>query len=72
MPGTGHRILIPPLPPGPTSIAQLFTITGDEALTSFDVQQLPIDMVAQIALPVLFRLDQGLLDEAINVRALLR
>ncbi|KAI9824256.1 MAG: hypothetical protein M1832_002063 [Thelocarpon impressellum] len=59
-------MFIPPLPPGPTSIAQLFTITSDEALTSFDVQQLPIDMVVQITLSVLYRLEQGLLQEAIS------
>ncbi|SLM40695.1 Symplekin/Pta1 [Lasallia pustulata] len=60
------RTNIPPLPPGPTSIAQLYTLTGDEGLTSFDVTQLPIDLVVKITLPVLYRIDQGLLDEAIN------
>lgn len=63
MPG---RTNIPPLPSGPTSIAQLYTLTGDEGLTSFDVTQLPIDLVVKITLPVLYRIDQGLLDEAIN------
>lgn len=41
-------------------------MTGDEGLTSFDVTQLPIDLVVKITLPVLYRIDQGLLDEAIN------
>ncbi|KAI9798865.1 MAG: hypothetical protein M1833_004368 [Piccolia ochrophora] len=64
------RIRIPPLAPGPTSLAQLYTLTSDQALTSFDVQQLPIDMVIQITLPVLFRLEQSVLDDCINgVRA---
>jgi symplekin len=59
---------IPPLPIGPTSIAQLFTLTADEELRNFDVQQLPIDLVVKITLPVLHRIDQRLLDEAVNVR----
>ena len=35
-------------------------------MKSFDVTQLPIDLVVQITLPVLQRLDQSLLDEAID------
>ena len=58
---------IPPLPVGPISIAQLFTLTADEELRNFDVQQLPIDLVVKITLPVLHRIDQRLLDEALNV-----
>ncbi|KAI9769665.1 MAG: hypothetical protein M1840_003902 [Geoglossum simile] len=57
---------IPPLPVGPTSIAQLFTLTADEELRNFDVQQLPIDLVVKITLPVLHRIDPRLLDEALN------
>ncbi|KZF23799.1 mRNA cleavage and polyadenylation specificity factor complex subunit [Xylona heveae TC161] len=59
-------ITVPPLPPGPASYAQLFTLTRDEAFRSFDVSQLPIDLVIKIALPVLYRLDQKVLDPAIN------
>lgn len=60
----------PPLPSGPTSIAQLFTLSGDEGLTSFDVTQLPIDLVVRITLPVLHQINQLSLDEAIdNVRS---
>ncbi|KAI9842309.1 MAG: hypothetical protein M1838_003178 [Thelocarpon superellum] len=58
------RLSVPSLPPGPTSYAQLYTITDDEALSSFDVQQLPAEMVVQITLTVLRRLDKGLLEEA--------
>ncbi|MCJ1363454.1 hypothetical protein MMC16_002561 [Acarospora aff. strigata] len=64
--GTSDRSPIPPLPPGPTSIAQLYTLTGDEGLTSFDVQQLPIDLVVKITLPVLYQLDPGVLGDAID------
>jgi symplekin len=57
---------LPPLPPGPTSFAQLYTLTSDEGLTSFDVQQLPIDLIVKITLPVLYRTDHNVLGEAIN------
>ncbi|KAL8943535.1 MAG: hypothetical protein Q9216_000993 [Gyalolechia sp. 2 TL-2023] len=56
----------PPLPSGPVSHAQLFTLTGDKGLTSFDVTQLPIDLVVRITLPVLHRIEQFSLDAAIN------
>lgn len=56
----------PPLPPGPNSIAQVFTLTPDPGLTGFDVTQLPIDLVVKITLPVLHRIEQPHLEEAIN------
>jgi symplekin len=58
---------IPPLPPGPTSYAQLFTLTDDTALSNFDVKQLPLDLVIKITGPVLARIDQGAFEEAVNV-----
>jgi len=64
--GITDRPNIPPLPPGPTSFAQLYTLTSDEGLTSFDVHQLPIDLVVKITLPVLYRIDHSVLGEAIN------
>lgn len=56
----------PQLPSGPTSIAQLYTLTVEEALRSFDVTQLPIDLVVRITLPVLQRIEQRAIDAAIN------
>ncbi|KAL8872737.1 MAG: hypothetical protein Q9174_001676 [Haloplaca sp. 1 TL-2023] len=56
----------PPLPPGPVSHAQLFTLTGDRGLSSFDVTQLPVDLVARITLPILHHIDQSTLDAAIG------
>lgn len=56
----------PPLPPGPTSIAQLFTLTSDADLTRFDVTQLPIDLIVRITLPVLHGIQQPHLEGAIN------
>ena len=65
-----ERLAPPPLPAGPISYAQLFTLTGDRGLTSFDVTQLPIDLVVKITLPVLHRIEQPLLEEAMTaVRA---
>lgn len=61
-----NRFNPPPLPPGPTSVAQLFTLTNDEGLSSFDVTQLPIDLVVKITLPVLHQINQASLDDAIN------
>ena len=56
----------PPLPPGPTSIAQLFTLTTDADLTRFDVTQLPIDLIVRITLPVLHGIPHPQLEGAIN------
>ena len=56
----------PALPPGPITIAQLFTLTNDTDLTRFDVTQLPIDLVVRITLPVLHGIQQSHLDAAIN------
>lgn len=56
----------PPLPPGPTSVAQLFTLTADAGLTGFDVTQLPIELIVKITLPVLHRIEQAHFEEAIN------
>lgn len=65
--GSDRKLQIPPLPSGPISVAQLFTLTPDTALTSFDVKQIPMEMVVQIALPVIYRMNQGLLDQAVGV-----
>ncbi|KAI9809008.1 MAG: hypothetical protein M1825_002297 [Sarcosagium campestre] len=60
------QISIPPLPPGPTSLAQLYTLTSDQALTSFDVQQLPQELVRQIVVALTSRIDAASLAEASN------
>ena len=61
---------VPPLPPGPVSVAQLYTLTNEEALKSFDVTPIPIELVVQIIVPVLQRINPAQFDGAINaVRA---
>lgn len=64
---TPPLLKIPPLPPGPTSFAQLFTLTEDVGLSSFDVKQLPADLIVKITIPVLARVDPSALNQAIEV-----
>ncbi|RDW81753.1 RNA-processing protein PTA1 [Aspergillus mulundensis] len=59
-------IKVPPLPSGRISFAQLFTLTEDSGLSSFDVKQLPPDLVVKIAVPLLARVDQSLLSQAVD------
>ncbi|PGH00404.1 symplekin [Blastomyces parvus] len=63
---TPPQLKIPPMPPGPNSFAQLFTLTDDVGLTSFDVKQLPADLIVKITVPVLSRVDPEALDQAIG------
>lgn len=64
---TPPQLKIPPLPPGPTSFAQLFTLTEDTGLTSFDVKQLPVELLVKITVPILSRIDAEALDQAVGV-----
>ncbi|KAL2869978.1 RNA-processing protein PTA1 [Aspergillus lucknowensis] len=57
---------IPPLPPGRISYAQLFTLTQDAGLSSFDVKQLPADLLVKIVVPLLARVDQSSLNQVID------
>ena len=60
------RVGVPPLPSGPVSVAQLYTLTNEEALKSFDVTPIPIDLVVQIIVPVLQRINPAQLDGSVN------
>lgn len=51
--------------PGPVTFAKLFTLATDPALTSFDGQQLPLDLVLQIVIGSIYNVDQAKLDAAI-------
>ncbi|KAF8467718.1 hypothetical protein BDZ91DRAFT_782414 [Kalaharituber pfeilii] len=51
---------------GPPTYANLFTLTRDAALTSFDVQQLPLDIVIQITLATFYSINQQALDVAVQ------
>lgn len=56
----------PPLPPGPVSYAQLYTLTDDQALAGFGVWQLPQDLVTKVTLAILLHIEAQPLDTAIN------
>lgn len=56
----------PPLPPGPISYAQLYTLTDDQALAGFGVWQLPQDLVTKVTLAILLHIEAQPLDTAIN------
>lgn len=59
-----------PLPPGPVSLGQLFALTKDPALANFDVTSLTLDIMVRIIPPVLVRIHQQALEQALNhVRA---
>jgi symplekin len=62
----------PPPPPvavitGPMTYGQLYTLSTDVAMTSFDGQQLPIDLVLQIIVGSINSLSQQTLQAAIAV-----
>ena len=61
---------VPPLTPGSHTIAELFTITTDQALTAFDVAQLSEDLVVKIGITILQRINADTLNQAIEVCAL--
>ena len=65
---TPPLLKIPPLPPGPISYSQLYTLTEDAGLSSFDVKQLPSDLLVKIVVPVLTRIDSSLFNQATDVR----
>ena len=57
---------VPPLTPGTHTIAELFTVTGDEALKAFDVAQLSEDLVVKIGITILQRIDADTLNQAVE------
>ncbi|OJJ99511.1 hypothetical protein ASPACDRAFT_121005 [Aspergillus aculeatus ATCC 16872] len=63
---TPPLVKIPPLPPGPTSYSQLFTLTEDAEAARFDVKQLPPDLLVNIVVPILARVDQSALTQSID------
>lgn len=64
---TPQAFKIPPLPAGPVSIAQLFTLTEDQELSKFDVTQLPIDMLVNMTVLLMAKVENNTMEHAINV-----
>jgi symplekin len=56
-----------PIPTGPVSIAQVFTVTVDPTAQSFDVSAIPQDIVSKLLVPLLRSIDKVRLDAAVNV-----
>jgi symplekin len=67
IPPAPTRLHVPPLAPGNHTIADLFTVTTDEALKGFDVALLSEDLVVKIAITILQRLNSDTIEQAVNV-----
>ncbi|CAI7652414.1 unnamed protein product [Penicillium glandicola] len=63
---TPPMLKIPPMAPGPASFDRLFTLTEDTGLSSFDVKQLPIDLVLKIVVPLLSQVHDSSLSQAVD------
>ncbi|KAL2873641.1 hypothetical protein SGCOL_011198 [Colletotrichum sp. CLE4] len=63
---TTPQIQITPLPPGPHSLGDVFTLTGSEGLKAFDVGTLPTALAAKISITTLLRTDAQLLMKAVE------
>lgn len=57
----------PPLPPGPATFAQLFTLTQDQGAKNFDVKVIPLDLVMRLVPPLLASIEGAKLENALNV-----
>ncbi|KAK3300101.1 uncharacterized protein B0H64DRAFT_7181 [Chaetomium fimeti] len=57
---------VPPLGPGPHTLAGVFTLTNNAGLQAFDATQLPANLAAKIGVRTLAALDQNVLDLAVN------
>ncbi len=58
---------IPPLGPGPHTLAAVFTLTNNLGLQGFDATHLPADLAARITARTLAALDPHVLDLAVGV-----
>lgn len=61
------KFVVPPLTAGSHTIADLFTVTADQGLKTFDVAMLPEDLVVKIGILILQRLDANTLNQAVEV-----
>lgn len=67
---TRAQLKIPPLEPGPHTIAEVFTLTEDKSLHGFDVALFAEDLVVKIGVSILQRIDADTIEQAISVRLL--
>ena len=59
-----------PLPEGPVTLAQLYTLTQDENHKAYDVTPIPKFLLDRIIVPVLGSIDEGRLNNALDVSAM--
>ncbi|KAK4129237.1 hypothetical protein N657DRAFT_562576 [Parathielavia appendiculata] len=59
------QFMVPPLGPGPHSLAGVFTLTSNPGLQAFDATQLPANLAAKISVKTLMTLDQQIFDLAV-------
>ncbi|CAK4032037.1 mRNA cleavage and polyadenylation specificity factor complex subunit pta1 [Lecanosticta acicola] len=57
----------PPLPPGPVSLAQLWTLTTDPHVSSFHAERLPASVLPQLVPALVSSLSHVQINDAINV-----
>lgn len=67
VPNIAPRFHVPPLTPGPHTVAELFTVTTDEGLKAFDVAMLSEDLVLKIGITILQKIDADTLNQAVEV-----
>lgn len=60
------QIQVPPLGPGRHSLADVFTLIGNDALRTFDISTVPAPLVAKIAAMTLSRIDPQILAMAVD------
>jgi symplekin len=70
MPVPIPKFNVPPLTPGTHTIAELFTISAEKGLESFDVSVLPEHIVVQIGITILQKLNADTLNQAVEVRTI--
>ncbi|ORY62221.1 uncharacterized protein BCR38DRAFT_346408 [Pseudomassariella vexata] len=57
---------IPPMAAGPHSLADVFSLTSNEGLKTFDVSVVPAALAAKISVTTIARIDPKLLDRVLN------
>ncbi len=61
------KFYVPPLKSGNHTLAEVFTVTSDEALKAFDVALLSEDLVVKICVSILQKINADTLNQASDV-----
>jgi symplekin len=60
------QVTVPPLPTGPVSVKDLFTVTQDVAMKGFDVTGVPHDLAHKVVAAIIYQLDGNKLTQTIE------